>query len=151
MKAWHVCVALALAALCFLGGDFRGRIAQGGPAGRIATYTEHLDEQTTDFTSRSYDVAEARHLVMTVEAKVKSGTGSCSCFIESSTDRVNWFETFTVFPALVSEGNAHTTQITKGYKMGNVEGMFHRHVRVNCALIGTNPAYTISVYTTGSP
>ncbi len=130
----------------------KGRIAQGGPAGRIASYTEHLDPKSTDFTSGAYDVAEARHLVVTVEMKAIVDAGSCTGIIETSTDRENWFETLTVFPALVSTGNVHTNSITKGYKRGAVEGQFHRHIRVRFFLAGEPlPTCTVSVYVTGSP
>lgn len=151
---WHVALALALAALCFLGFDLRGRIAQGGPAGRVATYTEFLDPQTADFASSAYDVGGARHLVMSLKILDAEGSGrSLNCTIESSTDRANWFTTERAFDQWLLAGHEQTISISRGYKdeEADVEGRFHRNVRANCVVAGTSPSFTVAFFTTGSP
>lgn len=127
--------------------------AKGGPSGDVFTYTDNVGLKSASFTTKAYDVGEARHLVMTVDAVTVAGTTpTCDVTIETSTDRINWYPTGRAFAQITSVGH-ETIPITKGYKdeVADVEGLFHRHVRANCVIGGTTPTFSLAFYVTGSP
>ena len=114
---------------------------QGGPSGRVLADVSANADQTASFNTSALDLAELNKLIATVNATEDSGTATVDIKIQSSPDRVTWFDTGTAFTQLTASGTETKSIVT---------GIFHRFIRYEVT-VGGSGQYDVDLYTTGRP
>ena len=138
-----VCGALAALLMITLYGAISR--TTGGPSGRLHHEDQAITDQTSTFSSRTFDLGESTKLIMTADfTKVGGAAPTVDCVINSGTTKItaNGDTTGTSF----TQAKAATKE-TKTI----VDGKFHQFLWATCTMAGTISTVDVAFRVTGKP